>query len=93
MSETMTIEFDEHATEELRELATALHRTPESLAQEAILSGIQMVRRYATLKRGAESVDVEKVISMLRTKRNDNAPDPGDELPEDLKYLLDERRA
>jgi hypothetical protein len=88
----MQVQLNEQTTQVVQELASELHRTPEDVAEQIVTSGIDMMRRYAYLKKRSETVDVEQVIQMLRAKRNDNPPDPGDELPEDLKYLLAEYR-
>ncbi len=89
---SMQVQLNEQTTQVVQELASELHRTPEDVAEQIVTNGIHMMRRYAYLKKRSETVDVEQVIQMLRSQRNDNPPDPGDELPEDLKYLLAEYR-
>ncbi|HEY5331888.1 MAG TPA: hypothetical protein VIJ79_18555 [Acidobacteriaceae bacterium] len=79
------------AAEQIRELAVALNRTPEQMADEVVSNGLHAMRRFAYLKKLSETVDVEKVRLSLRDVGRDNPPDPGDELPDDLKYLLDRR--
>jgi hypothetical protein len=90
MSASMHIDFNEAAAEKIRRVATSLDQSPEDTAQEALTYGMYMLQRYAALKKRADKVDVAKTIEMLRSVGRDNAPDPGDELPEDLKYLLAE---
>jgi len=89
---TMQVQLNERTSQVIQELASELHQTPEDMAEQIVTNGIDMMRRYAYLKKRSETVDVEQVIAMLRSKRNDNPPDPGDELPEHLKYLLAEYR-
>jgi len=89
MPATMNLELDQKYIEQINEVAAALRRTPESVAQEVLAGGMHMVQRYAYLKAQSESADIGKAIEFLRSPRNNNPPDPGDELPEDLKYLID----
>ena len=88
----IVVRLDEQEAQEVRTLAQTLHQSPEEVTREIISNGMHMVRRWAYLKSRAETVNVDEVIAMLRSKRNDNPPDPGDELPEDLKYVLFEGR-
>ena len=90
MSASMHIDFTESEAEKIRQVATSLDQSPEDTAQEALTYGMYMLQRYAALKKRAEKVDISKTIEMLRNVGKDNPPDPGDELPEDLKYLLAE---
>jgi len=91
MSASSQIEIGSMAAEQIRELAVALNRTPEQMADEVVSNGLHAMRRFAYLKKLSETVDVEKVRLSLRDVGRDNPPDPGDELPDDLKYLLDRR--
>ena len=90
MSSALHIDFDEVATRKIRKLAGRLERTPEDMAQEAMTYGMYMLQRYARLRERSNTADVAKAIAILRKAGRDNPPDPGDELPEDLQYLLAE---
>jgi hypothetical protein len=89
---TMQVQLNERTSQVVQELASELHETPEDVAEQIVTNGIDMMRRYAYLKKRSETVDVEQVIKMLRSIGNENPPDAGDELPEELKYLLTESR-
>jgi hypothetical protein len=52
-----------------------------------------MLQRYAAMKERAKTVDVKKVIEMLKEVGKDNPPDPGDEIPEDLKEWVEAQRS
>ena len=87
----MHIDINEDAAEEIQRLATALEWTPEQTEKEIVTNGIHMLRRYAFLMKSSKSVDVAEAIEILNRAGAGNPPDPGDELPEDLQYLLTER--
>lgn len=92
MPAAMHLELDEHYSQQIHDLAVTLHRTPESVADEVLAGGMHMLQRYAYLKKRSENANIERAIEFLNRPGNNNPPDPGDELPDDLKYLLDERR-
>ena len=94
MAGSMQIELDEREANELRELAGTLQQAPEKVAREIVENGMHMMRRWAYLKKRSENVDVDAVIEMLRSsKKSGDPPQPGDELPEDLRYILFEGRS
>ncbi len=92
MSATMQIELDVDSTNDIRELAAILHKTPEQTADEMVAYAMHRARRFAFYLKNAGTVSPERGLEVLRGMGVGNAPDPGDELPDDLKYLLDERR-
>ena len=49
------------------------------------------MRRFHRSKQSATRVDVSAALEILSRAGKGNPPDPGDELPYDLKVLLDER--
>ena len=89
---TMHIELGEDASQRIRDLADHLHQTPEAVANEVVANGTIMLQRYAYLKTRSEDADVAEALAFLSRPDNTNPPDPGDELPDDLKYLLNESR-
>jgi NAD(P)H-nitrite reductase large subunit len=91
MAASMNIEVDGQAAEEIRELAALLKKTPEETAGEILANGMHMFRRYAFYKHRSETADGTRGLEILKRAGVGNPPDPGDELPEDLKYLLTER--
>ena len=93
MPGSIQIELDEQSTQEVRDIAETLQQSPEQVAKEVVLNGMHALRRYADLKRRSETVNVGEVIEMLRSSKSDNPPDPGDEIPEDLREWVDERRS
>jgi hypothetical protein len=90
MSSSIHMDFTEAESEQIRRVATSLEQTPEDIALEAHTYGMYMLQRYAALRKRAEKADVAKAIEILRRAGKNNPPDPGDELPEDLRYLLAE---
>jgi hypothetical protein len=93
MSASMHIDFSEVEAENIRRVASSLDQSPEATAQEAHTYGMYMLQRYAAMKERAKTVDVEKVIEMLKEVGKDNPPDPGDEIPEDLKEWVEAQRS
>jgi hypothetical protein len=91
MAASMHIDVDEQAAEEIRELAALLDKTPEETAEEILANGMHILRRYAFYKKRSETADGTKGLEILKRAGVGNPPDPGDELPEDLQYLLTER--
>ena len=91
MGSAMQIALDEEEAEQVRELAIDLEQTPEKVAEEAMANGMLMLRRYAYLKKRSKNADIGRALEILNRAGKDNPPDPGDELPEDLQYLLTER--
>jgi hypothetical protein len=91
MAATMQIEVHEEAAEQIRELAATLQKTPEETAEEVVTNGLHMLRRYAALLKRSEAIDIAEGRAILKRAGRGNPPDPGDELPEDLRYLLTER--
>jgi hypothetical protein len=92
MAVSMQIEVHEEAAEQIRELAATLRRTPEEIAEEVVTNGLHMLLRYAALLKRSATVDIAEGRAILKRAGVGNAPDPGDELPEDLQYLIRERR-
>jgi len=88
----MQIELDATATDEIRKLASALHKTPEEAFEDVLANGIHTMQRFAFYTKNRGTVSAERGLEILRKAGVGNPPDPGDELPDDLKYLLDERR-
>jgi predicted transcriptional regulator len=84
MSATMQIELDANATNEIRELAAMMHRTPEETAEEMIAHAMHRARRYAFYLKKAGTVSPERGIEILRSMGKGMPPDPGDELPEEF---------
>jgi hypothetical protein len=81
MSDTMQIDLSDEATRSVRRLADTLHATPEEVVRGVVYNGIQTLRRYARLRKGAETVDIKQVLHMLDVAVSDRAADPGDEIP------------
>ena len=94
MSAFLQIEVDEQVIEEIRELAVSLHWTSEQVTDELVANGLLMMRRFVFLTKQAKATPdlVERAVAVLRRASKDNPPDPGDELPEDLRYILSEGR-
>jgi hypothetical protein len=89
MAASMQIQLDEHATEQIRELSIELHKTAEEIAEQVVIDGVHALRRRAFYEKNVGSADVSKALQILRSAGGNNPPMPGDELPDDLKYLLD----
>jgi hypothetical protein len=83
----MQIELDVNATSEIRELAAILHKTPEQTAEEMVAYAMHRARRYAFYLKNAHTVTPEQGLEILRGMGKGTPPDPGDELPDDLKPL------
>ena len=81
MAASMQIEVDEEAAEQIRELAAALQMTPKETAEQVVLNGLYMLRRYAFLMRKSGTAGSEEALAILNRGGNE-PPIPGDELPE-----------
>ncbi len=92
MAAIVQLELDEDAANEVRELAEILHKTPQQIASEIFAEGMHRRRREAFYRKHAGTVSAEEGLAILRSMGKGVPPDPGDELPDDLKYLLDDRR-
>lgn len=79
--------------ETISRLAEMLHETPEEVAEQIIANGIRMTRWQALWTSGQPLTTPEEGLRILELAGKGNPPDPGDELPEDLQYLLSEDRA
>jgi predicted transcriptional regulator len=93
MAATTQIELSPEVSEEIRHLAEVLHQTPQDVASQVLMNGLHALRRYAFYEQNAGKVLAEDGLAILRKAGRNNPPDPGDELPDDLKYLLSEGRA
>jgi len=91
MSTTMQIELDANAADEIRDIAAVLHKTPEETAEQMVSNGLHMLRRYAFYIRNAGTVTPQEGLEILSRAGKGNPPDPGDEIPDDLKVLLEQR--
>jgi hypothetical protein len=89
MAASMQIQLDEQVTQQIRELSVELHQTDEEVAEQVVKNGVHALRRQAFYERNVGSANVERAIEILRSAGGNNPPMPGDELPDDLKYLLD----
>jgi predicted transcriptional regulator len=92
MAATMQLELDANVTDEIRQLASVLHKTPEEALEEAVSNGIHMLRRYAFYAQNRGTVSAERGLEILRSAGKDTPPDPGDEIPEDLKDWVEAQR-
>ena len=77
---------------ELEGFAVQRSADPEALVDEVLLEGIAAIRERLFWEERRKGVDVQKGIDAFNRMGKNNPPDPGDELPEDLKYLLNESR-
>jgi hypothetical protein len=93
MPTSEALHISNYADEHIREYAAEAGYDPQSVLEEAVITGISAMRRFYRLKQAATEESVKESLEILGRAGQDNPPDPGDELPEDLKYLLDERRA
>lgn len=91
MAASMQIEVHEEAAEQIRELAMTLQKTPEETAENVLTNGLHMMRRYAALLKRSEKANIDEARAILERAGKGNPPDQGDEVPEDLQYLLTER--
>jgi hypothetical protein len=89
----MQIELDANATNEIRELAAMRQQTPEQTAEEMIAHAMHRARRYAFYLKNAGKVSPERGLEILWSMGKGVPPDPGDEIPEDLKEWVEARRA
>ena len=80
-----------YADEHVREFAAEAGGDAQAVLEEAIITGIAVMRRFHRSKQSATRVDVSAALEILSRAGKGNPPDPGDELPDDLKVLLDER--
>jgi hypothetical protein len=95
MNDVCDVKIQRHTLDAAQALAAETHLPVEQIVDEAVQRGISTIRQNIyfdqRIKRAKEG-SFDEVMKMFSPKRNGNAPDPGDELPEDLKYLLDVRR-
>jgi len=90
---TMQLELDANVSDEIRQLASALHKTPEEALREALSNGMHVLRRYAFYAERRGTVSAERGLEILSRAGKGNPPDPGDEIPDDLKEWVEARRA
>jgi hypothetical protein len=89
----MQIELDANSTNDIRELAAILHKTPEQTAEEMVAYAMHRARRYSFYLKNVHTVPFylknvhtvpsEQGLEILRGWAK-VPPDLGDELPQDL---------
>jgi predicted transcriptional regulator len=92
MAQGHQIELDPAVMEKLNAFATERNAAPAAIANEAIKEGLASMEERLFWEERRAGASVERGLAALRSAGIGNAPDPGDELPEDLQYLAHERR-
>jgi predicted transcriptional regulator len=77
----------------LEVLARNRELAPDVIANEVIEEGLAAIEERQFWEERRAGASVERGLAALRSAGIGNAPDAGDELPEDLQYLIHERRA
>jgi len=77
----------------LEALARQRELAPDTIANEMIEEGLAVIEERQFWEERRAGPNMERGLAALRSAGIGKAPDPGDELPEDLQYLSHERRA
>ena len=77
----------------LEAIARKREAEPDAVANEVIEEGLAVIEEPQFWEERRASASTERGLAALRSAGIGNAPDPGDELPEDLQYLIHKRRA
>jgi hypothetical protein len=88
-----TLQLSESASQILSEYAATVGLDPNEMAEEILLGGLATLRRLRYYEPTPENVDVSDALEILRHAGKNNPPDPGDEIPEDLKEWVEARRS
>ncbi len=88
-----TLQLSESASQKVSDYAAQVGRDPNQMAEEILLGGLATLRRLRYYEPKPEKVDVSKALEILSRAGKDNPPDPGDEIPDDLKEWVEARRA
>jgi hypothetical protein len=89
---SQTLQLSESASQAVSDYAAQVGKDASQMAEEILLAGLSTLRRLRYYDEKPQQIDVSDALEILSRAGVGNAPDPGDELPDDLKYLLDERR-
>jgi hypothetical protein len=90
MDQLLEVRLQQQTLAAVQALAAQKHRTVDEIIDDAVQRGVSAMRQHLFFEQRlqrANGVLIEEVLQMLR-ESNNNPPDPGDELPDDLKYLL-----
>jgi hypothetical protein len=85
------LELDASLLAKLETFAAKREVAPEAVASEAIAEGLAAMEERLFWEERRKGADIARGLEILRNAGKGNPPDPGDELPEDLQYLLTER--
>ncbi len=88
-----TLQLSESASQKVSDYAAQVGRDPNQMAEEILLGGLATLRRLRYYEPRPEKVDVSKALEILSRAGKNNPPDPGDEIPDDLKEWVEARRA
>ncbi len=88
-----TLQLSESASQKVSDFAAQVGRDPNQMAEEILLGGLATLRRLRYYEPRPEKVDVSKALEILSRAGKENQPDPGDEIPDDLKEWVEARRA
>jgi hypothetical protein len=90
---SQTLQLSESASQAVSDYAAQVGQDANQMAEELVLAGLGTLRRLRYYEAKSKPVDVSDALEILSRAGRDNPPDPGDELPDDLKDLLEKRRA
>jgi hypothetical protein len=96
MADSLHIEIQPNTLAAVQTMAAERHLEFNAVMDELLQRGLSSLREeqfFEERMRRAGNVSHEQVLEILSRAGRDNPPDPGDEIPEDLKDWVEARRA